>query len=70
MSKFFEDTLKGLKQAVEIEKGNIPMGEVKGLPAKTLRVKMPQSMKKEIVFSHPAKVDFPRKAQENKNSDV
>lgn len=34
-SKFFEDTKNGLLQAIEIERGNIPVKERKNMPAKT-----------------------------------
>ena len=40
MSKFFDDTMQGLLQAIEIEKGNIPLTERKGMPASTLLAKM------------------------------
>ncbi len=40
MSKFFDDTMQGLLQAIEIEKGNIPLTERKGMPAPTLLAKM------------------------------
>lgn len=35
MSKFFDDTMQGLLEAVEIEKGNISLTERKGMPAPT-----------------------------------
>lgn len=38
MSSFFEDTMQGLLEAVEIEKGNIPLVERKGMPAPTYYV--------------------------------
>lgn len=38
MSKFFDDTMQGLLQAVEIEKGNIPLTERYGMPAPTFYV--------------------------------
>lgn len=38
MSQFFEDTMQGLLEAVEIEKGNIPLTERKGMPAPTYYV--------------------------------
>ncbi len=37
MSSFFEDTMTGLLQAVSIERGNIPVAEVSGMPAPTFR---------------------------------
>jgi len=37
MSKFFDDTMQGLLEAVAIDKGKIPVHEVGGLPATTLR---------------------------------
>lgn len=37
MSTFFEDTMRSLLESIAIEKGNIPMTEVEGLPSKTLR---------------------------------
>ncbi len=43
MSKFFDETMQSLLQAVEISKGNISVVEVEGMPAKTYRAleKMP-----------------------------
>lgn len=38
MSKFFDDTLQGLMQAIEIEKENIPLTERSGMPAPTFYV--------------------------------
>lgn len=38
MSKFFEDTLQGLLEAVEIEKGNIPLTQKENMPAPTFVV--------------------------------
>lgn len=35
MGNFFDDTMQGLLQAVEIEKGNIPLIEKEDMPAKT-----------------------------------
>ena len=35
MSKFFDDTMQGLLEAIEIEKGSIPLIEHKGMPAPT-----------------------------------
>lgn len=35
MSKVYDDTMLGLSQAIEIEKGDIPLKERKGMPAKT-----------------------------------
>ena len=35
MNNFFDDTMQGLLQAVEIEKGNIPLAERKGMAAPT-----------------------------------
>lgn len=35
MNKFFDDTMQGLLQAIEIEKGNIPLAERKGMAAHT-----------------------------------
>lgn len=37
MSKFFDDTMQGLLEAVAIDKGKIPVHEVGGFPATTLR---------------------------------
>ena len=37
MSKFFDDTMQGLLEAVAIDKGKIPVHEVGDLPATTLR---------------------------------
>ena len=37
MSKFFDDTMQGLLEAVAIDKGKIPVNEVGGFPATTLR---------------------------------
>ncbi len=33
MSKFFDDTMQGLSEAIEIDKGNIPLTERKDMPA-------------------------------------
>ena len=38
MSKFYDETMQSLLQAVEISKGNISVVQVKGMPAKTYRV--------------------------------
>lgn len=38
MGDFFTDTMIGLIQAVNIEKGNIPMKKVENMPAETYRV--------------------------------
>lgn len=38
MSKFFDDTMQGLLQAIEIEKGNIPLTERSEMPAPTFYV--------------------------------
>ena len=38
MSKFFDETMQGLLEAVAIEKGNIPLAEKKGMPAPTFFV--------------------------------
>lgn len=38
MSKFFDDTMQGLLEAIEIEKGNVPLKERKGMPAPTYYV--------------------------------
>lgn len=38
MSSFFDDTMQGLLEAVEIEKGSVPLTEKKGMPAKTFYV--------------------------------
>ena len=35
MSKIYDDTMLGLSQAIEIEKGNIPLKERQGMAAKT-----------------------------------
>ena len=37
MSKFFDDTMQDLLEAVEIEKWNIPLTEREGMPAPTDR---------------------------------
>lgn len=38
MSKFFDDTMQGLLEAIEIEKGNVPLVERKGMAAPTYYV--------------------------------
>lgn len=38
MSKFFDETMQGLLEAIAIEKGNIPLIEKKGMPAPTFYV--------------------------------
>ena len=35
MSTFFEDTMQGLLEAVDMEKGNIPLEEKENMPAPT-----------------------------------
>ncbi len=35
MNEFFNDTMQGLLEAIEIEKGNIPLEEKCGMPAPT-----------------------------------
>ena len=37
MSKFFDETMQGLLEAIAIDKGQIPMKKVEGLSAPTLR---------------------------------
>lgn len=37
MSDLFSDTMKGLLQALDIEKGDIPVDRVPNLPAETYR---------------------------------
>lgn len=39
MSDLFNDLKTALEQAIAIEKGEIPLVEVKGMPGKTYRVK-------------------------------
>jgi len=46
MSNFFDDTMQGLLEAIEIEKGNIPLTEHNGMPAPTFYV---SSNDKELV---------------------
>ena len=46
MSNFFDDPMQGLLQAIEIEKGNIPLTERSGMPAQTFYV---SSNDKELV---------------------
>lgn len=46
MSKFFDDTLQGLVQTIEIEKENIPLTGHSGMPASTFYV---SSHDKELV---------------------
>lgn len=38
MSKYFEDTMQGLLEAVEIQKGNLPLVSHEGMPATTYHV--------------------------------
>ena len=38
MESFFEDTMQGLLEAVEIEKGNVPLIEKEDMPAPTYMV--------------------------------
>ena len=38
MSKFFNDTMQGLLEAIAIKNGETKMEEVPDMPAKTLRV--------------------------------
>ena len=37
MSELFKETMSGLLQAVSIEKGEIPMEKIEGMPADTYR---------------------------------
>lgn len=46
MSNFFDDTMQGLLQAIEIEKGNVPLTERKEMSAPTFYV---SSNDKELV---------------------
>lgn len=43
MSKFFDDTMQGLLEAVAIDQKQIPVREVSGLPATTLRAEKIES---------------------------
>lgn len=45
MSKFFNDTMRSLEQAIEIEKGNVPLTERKGMAAPTYYVEEEESVK-------------------------
>lgn len=38
MSKFFDDTMQGLLEALEIKEGNMPLTEKKDMPSKTYYV--------------------------------
>lgn len=38
MSKFYEDTMQGLLEAVEIERRKVPLTERENMPAKTYYV--------------------------------
>lgn len=38
MSKYFEDTMQGLLEAVEIQKGNLPLVSREGMPSKAYYV--------------------------------
>lgn len=51
MSTFFEDTMTGLLQAISIEKGNIQVEEITGMPAETYRVTRDDSPKYNIIYS-------------------
>ena len=52
MSKFFNDTMQGLLEAVAIKNGEIKMREVSNMPAKTLRtVNASKSCKQMVVSS-------------------
>lgn len=37
MSRFYEETMQSLQQAIEISKGIVPVVQVDGMPAKTYR---------------------------------
>ena len=50
MSMFFEDTMQGLLQAVEISRGVLPVTAVEGMPAKTYRVIQKASEEKMVYF--------------------
>lgn len=43
---FYQELKKSLLEAIEIEKGNIDMIEIKGMPAKTLRTVLPADAEK------------------------
>ena len=38
MSKFFEDTMQGLMEAIDIKNGYLPLSEREGMPAPTFYV--------------------------------
>lgn len=40
MGKFFDDTVQGLLEAVEVEKGNVPLTERKGMSTSTVAKKL------------------------------
>ena len=44
MSQFFNDTMQGLLEAIEIEKGNIPLVEKENMPAPTFVVAEKETM--------------------------
>lgn len=48
-NSIFADTMTGLAQAIEIEKGDIPMKEVKDMPAKTYRFIPKEAKSKRMV---------------------
>ena len=50
MSKFFNDTMQGLLEAIAIKNGEIKMEEVPDMPAKTLRVA--NLVKKDAIEKH------------------
>lgn len=50
MSRFFDETMQGLLEAVEMEKGEVPLVEKKNMPASTFAVaNMEQKLIDEIV---------------------
>lgn len=46
MSKFFDDTMQGLMEAISIEKGDIPLNEKTDMPSKTL---VASEMEKDLI---------------------
>lgn len=50
MSKFFDDTMQGLLEAVAIDKGNVPLEEKVNMPAKTyVTVNKEESLIDEVI---------------------
>lgn len=62
MSTIFADTMTGLLQAIAIEKGEIPVTEIKGMPAKTYRRSKNVSIRFDGLIDGPTKPHYLNKS--------